>query len=302
MKKESRNQAQLKENEAIAMRVSARSMALNIVLTAFKLVAGIVAHSGAMISDAIHSASDVISTIIVMIGVKMAGKAPDRNHPYGHDRFECVASIVLSVMLGLTGAAIGIEGLRNIVGSSYLHLTVPGKLALAAAVLSIVTKEGMFWYTRINAKKIRSSALMADAWHHRSDALSSVGSFVGILGARLGFPIMDPLASVIISFFILKAAFDIFLDAISKMTDHACSDPVVNALRKTILAVPGVEGIDVLRTRDFGSMIYVDVEIQAEGSLTLYKAHDIAQQVHDDIEQDFPNVKHCMVHVNPHKN
>ena len=299
MKKESRNQAQLKENEAIAMRVSARSMALNIVLTAFKLVAGSVAHSGAMISDAIHSASDVISTIIVMIGVKMAGKAPDRNHPYGHDRFECVASIVLSVMLGLTGAAIGIEGLRNIVGSSYLHLTVPGKLALAAAVLSIVTKEGMFWYTRINAKKIRSSALMADAWHHRSDALSSVGSFVGILGARLGFPIMDPLASVIISFFILKAAFDIFLDAISKMTDHACSDPVVNALRKTILAVPGVEGIDVLRTRDFGSMIYVDVEIQAEGSLTLYEAHDIAQQVHDDIEQDFPNVKHCMVHVNP---
>lgn len=299
MKKESRNQAQLKENEAIAMRVSARSMALNIVLTAFKLVAGIVAHSGAMISDAIHSASDVISTIIVMIGVKMAGKAPDRNHPYGHDRFECVASIVLSVMLGLTGAAIGIEGLRNIVGSSYLHLTVPGKLALAAAVLSIVTKEGMFWYTRINAKKIRSSALMADAWHHRSDALSSVGSFVGILGARLGFPIMDPLASVIISFFILKAAFDIFLDAISKMTDHACSDTVVNALRKTILAVPGVEGIDVLRTRDFGSMIYVDVEIQAEGSLTLYEAHDIAQQVHDDIEQDFPNVKHCMVHVNP---
>lgn len=299
MKKESRNQAQLKENEAIAMRVSARSMALNIVLTAFKLVAGIVAHSVAMISDAIHSASDVISTIIVMIGVKMAGKAPDRNHPYGHDRFECVASIVLSVILGLTGAAIGIEGLRNIVGSSYLHLTVPGKLALAAAVISIVTKEGMFWYTRINAKKIRSSALMADAWHHRSDALSSVGSFVGILGARLGFPIMDPLASVIISFFILKAAFDIFLDSISKMTDHACSDPVVNALRKTILAVPGVEGIDVLRTRDFGSMIYVDVEIQAEGSLTLYEAHDIAQQVHDDIEQDFPNVKHCMVHVNP---
>lgn len=299
MKKESRNQAQLKENEAIAMRVSARSMALNIVLTAFKLVAGIVAHSVAMISDAIHSASDVISTIIVMIGVKMAGKAPDRNHPYGHDRFECVASIVLSVMLGLTGAAIGVEGLRNIVGSSYLHLTVPGKLALAAAVISIVTKEGMFWYTRINAKKIRSSALMADAWHHRSDALSSVGSFVGILGARLGFPIMDPLVSVIISFFILKAAFDIFLDAISKMTDHACSDPVVNALRKTILAVPGVEGIDVLRTRDFGSMIYVDVEIQAEGSLTLYEAHDIAQQVHDDIEQDFPNVKHCMVHVNP---
>ena len=299
MKKESRNQAQLKENEAIAMRVSARSMALNIVLTAFKLVAGIVANSGAMISDAIHSASDVISTIIVMIGVKMSGKAPDRNHPYGHDRFECVASIVLSVMLGLTGAAIGIEGLRNIVGSRYLHLTVPGKLALAAAVISIVTKEGMFWYTRINAKRIRSSALMADAWHHRSDALSSVGSFVGILGARLGFPIMDPLASVIISFFILKAAFDIFLDAISKMTDHACSDPVVNALRKTILAVPGVEGIDVLRTRDFGSMIYVDVEIQAEGSLTLYEAHDIAQQVHDDIEQDFPNVKHCMVHVNP---
>lgn len=293
------NQNQVKENERIAFRVSRISMLLNGVLTLFKLAAGIIAHSSAMVSDAVHSASDMVSTVIVIIGIRIAGKAPDRNHPYGHDRFECVASIILSGMLAVPGALIGYSGLHTIIQSNYQHLPIPGKLALIAAIISIVTKEAMYWYTRANARKIRSSALMADAWHHRSDALSSVGSFVGIFGSLLGFPIMDPLASVIISFFILKSALDIFLDAISKMTDQACSDPVVNALRETILAVPGVLGLDSLKTRDFGSMIYVDVEIRAKGSLTLYQAHDIAQEVHDNIEHSFPRVKHCMVHVNP---
>ena len=286
-----------KQHEKIAVNVSTVTIIINLVLAGFKFVAGFVAHSGAMISDAVHSASDVLATFIVILGVKLAGRDADRDHPYGHERLECVAALILGVILAATGFGIGLSGIRKITGGE--ELLIPGTLALIAAAVSIVVKEAMFWYTWLAAKKINSSALKAEAWHHRSDALSSLGSFVGILGARLGFPIMDPLASVIISFFILKAAFDIFLDAISKMTDHACSDPVVNALRKTILAVPGVEGIDSLKTRDFGSMIYVDVEIRAEGSLTLYEAHDIAQQVHDDIEQDFPNVKHCMVHVNP---
>lgn len=293
------NEKQMKSNEQEAIRVSACSMGVNIFLTMFKFLAGVLAHSGAMISDAVHSASDVLSTIIVIGGVKIAGKAPDHEHPYGHDRFECVASIILSVMLAITGIGIGWEGLHNILGRNYTDLAIPGRLALTAAVVSVLVKEGMYWYTRFHARRIDSSALMADAWHHRSDALSSVGSFVGILGARLGFPVMDPLASVVISLFIIKAALDIFLDAISRMTDQACDDEVVKELRDTIGQVPGVLGIDVLKTRDFGAMIYVDVEIRANAQLPLTEAHGIAERVHDDIEAGFPKVKHCMVHVNP---
>ncbi len=295
----SNSEKQLKSNEQIAIRVSLNSIIVNIVLTAFKLIAGIVAHSGAMISDAVHSASDVLSTLIVIGGVRIASKAPDHEHPYGHDRFECVASIILSGMLLVTGAGIGWKGGQAILSNNYESLTIPGKLALIAAVISIVVKEGMYWYTKIAAERIDSSALMADAWHHRSDALSSIGSFVGILGARLGSPVMDPLASVIISLFIIKASIDIFRDAISKMTDQACEDEVVENLRNTICEVPGVLGIDTLRTRDFGAMIYVDVEIRVYSQLSLTDAHSIAEQVHDDIEQYFPRVKHCMVHVNP---
>lgn len=295
----SNNKNYMKSSEQEAIRVSLCSIAVNLILTLFKLLAGVIAHSGAMISDAVHSASDVLSTVIVIGGVRIAGKAPDHEHPYGHDRFECVASIILSGMLALTGAGIGWKGIQDILGANYTSLTIPGRLALVAAIVSILAKEAMYWYTRAHAKRINSSALMADAWHHRSDALSSVGSFIGILGARLGFPVMDPLASVIISLFIIKASLDIFLDAISKMTDRACDDETVKAVQATILSVPGVQAIDTLKTRDFGSMIYVDVEIQADANLPLVEAHNIAEQVHDDIEQNFPRVKHCMVHVNP---
>ena len=293
------NEQQMKSNEQEAMRVSAYSIVVNLLLTVFKLLAGIIAHSGAMISDAVHSASDVLSTFVVIGGVKIAGKAPDHEHPYGHDRFECVASVILAVMLALTGAGIGWSGIQDIMGGNYKTLAIPGKLALIAAVVSILAKEGMYWYTRIHAQRIGSSALMADAWHHRSDALSSVGSFIGIFGARLGFPVMDPIASVIISLFIIKASLDIFMDAISKMTDQACDDETVKKIEDTICKVPGVLAIDTLKTRDFGAMIYVDVEIQANAQLPLVEAHRIAEQVHDDIENNFPQVKHCMVHVNP---
>ena len=159
-----------KTNEQIAMQVSANSIAVNLMLSIFKLIAGLLASSGAMISDAIHSASDVFSTIIVIIGVKISGKASDEDHPYGHDRFECVASIILAILLGVTGVGIGLTGVQKLTAGHYDTLAVPGVLALAAAVISIVVKEIMYWYTRNAAKKINSGALMADAWHHRSDA------------------------------------------------------------------------------------------------------------------------------------
>ena len=242
-----------KTNEQIAMQVSANSIAVNLMLSIFKLIAGLMASSGAMISDAIHSASDVFSTIIVIIGVKISGKASDEDHPYGHDRFECVASIILAILLGVTGVGIGLTGVQKLTAGHYDTLAVPGVLALAAAVISIVVKEIMYWYTRNAAKKINSGALMADAWHHRSDALSSVGSFVGIFGARMGFPMLDPLASVVICLFVVKAAVDIFRDAISKMTDKSCDQKTVNQMHDCIMHVQGVEGIDLLKTRSFGS-------------------------------------------------
>lgn len=287
-----------KINQQLAMHVSLVTILGNVLLSAFKLAAGIFAHSGAMVSDAVHSASDVLSTFVVIAGVKLSGKDSDKEHPYGHERFECVAAILLAVMLAATGFGIGWAGIRNITGDSS-DLAVPGGIALVAAVISIVSKEAMYWYTRAVAKKIGSSALMADAWHHRSDALSSVGSFVGIFGARLGFPVLDPIASVVICVFILKAAFDVFRDAISKMTDRACPDEVEDQMRQAVLAQDGVLGVDRLKTRLFGDRVYVEVEISADAQAPLVQAHEVATRVHDAIEDQFPVVKHCMVHVNP---
>ncbi len=287
--------------EQVVMRVSRTSILVNILLSVLKLAAGIFSHSSAMVSDAVHSASDVFSTIIVIVGVKLSRKEADKEHPYGHERMECVAAILLAIVLFLTGVGIGSNGFAKILSQETENLVIPGILALVAAVVSIVIKEWMFWYTKINAKKINCAALMADAWHHRSDSLSSVGSFVGIFGARLGFPIMDPAASLVICLFILKAAYDIFKDAIDKMVDKACDDKIENQIRINVLRQKGVVRIDRLITREFGNRIYVDVEIAADGKKTLYETHAVAEKIHASIEEQFPNVKHIMVHVNPDK-
>lgn len=287
--------------EYVVMRVARLSIFINIFLSTLKLVAGIVAFSGAMISDAVHSASDVFSTLIVMIGVKISRKEADKEHPYGHERMECVAAILLAVVLFLTGAGIGYSGIQKIVSHNFEELAIPGMFALSTAIVSMLTKEWMFWYTKYNAEKVNSSALMADAWHHRSDALSSVGAFIGILGARLGLPVMDPIASVCICAFIVKAAYEIFKDAVDKMVDRSCDDRLIEQLQQAVLGQQGVIRIDELATREFGNRVYVDVEIAADATKTLQEAHAIAEAVHSQIEEDFPNVKHVMVHVNPDK-
>ena len=285
--------------EKVANKVSFVSIVGNVLLSVVKLLAGVIAHSNAMISDAVHSASDVFSTVVVIIGIKLAARESDKEHPYGHERLECVAAIVLAMILFLTGLGIGAEAFKNIVSGNYSNLQVPGIMALFAAIVSIVSKEGMYWYTRYYAKKIDSSALMADAWHHRSDAFSSIGALIGIAGARLGFPVMDSVASLVIFVFIVKAALDIFKDAMDKMVDHSCDEETEKQLYDCVMKNEDVMGIDLLQTRMFGNKIYVDVEIQADGSYTLQEAHDIAEAVHDEIEQNFPKVKHIMVHVNP---
>lgn len=289
----------VKESKQIAMRISRVSILVNVFLSAIKLVAGVIAHSSAMISDAVHSLSDVLSTFVVMVGIQIASKDSDEEHPYGHERFECVASIVLAVMLALTAAGIGYSGIQAIRGGVE-GLKVPGMLALIAAIVSIIVKELMFWYTKAGADKIKSGALMADAWHHRTDAMSSVGSLLGIAAARFGFPIFDPIASVVICLFVFKAAYDIFKDAIDKMVDASVDEEEVEQIRTVISNQEGVMAVDDIRTRIFGSRYYVDVEIAADGNLSLKEAHDIAQKVHDSIENSFPEIKHVMVHVNPY--
>lgn len=285
--------------EKVATRVSFVSIIGNLFLSLIKAIAGIFAHSGAMVSDAVHSASDVFSSIIVIIGVRISAKESDEQHPYGHERFECVAAIVLAVILFMTGLFIGIDASKTILAGNYQDLMIPGRLALFAAILSIVSKEAMFWYTIHYANHYDSGALRADAWHHRSDAFSSIGALIGIFGARMGIPVLDPIASLVICVFIVKAAYDIFKDAIDKMVDASCDEETEAAIRSCAFEQDGVENVDLVQTRVFGNKIYVDMEISADGDKTLYEGHEIADRVHDAIEQNFPKVKHIMVHVNP---
>lgn len=284
-----------------ANRVSAVSLSVNVVLAVLKLIAGIVGCSAAMISDAIHTASDVCSTVVVMIGVNLSGKKADKGHPYGHERLECVAALILSGLLFATAYGIGAGGIEQIVNFSHGEgsLQTPTLLALCAAIVSIAVKEWMYWYTRGVAKRIRSGALMADAWHHRSDMLSSVGSLLGIGGAMLGVPLLDPAASLVICVMIVKAAVDVCRLAVNQLVDHGADDETLSQLKRVISSVEGVEDIDDLKTRLYGSRLYVDVEIAVSGELPLYGAHRIAEEVHTRMEQTFPQVKHCMVHVNP---
>lgn len=286
--------------EKEALKVSKITIVINVVLSIIKLMAGIIAHSSAMISDAIHSASDVVSTVIVIIGVKLSNKESDKTHPYGHERFECVASIILSTILIITGVGIGITGFEKIISGEYKNFVIPGVIALIAAVISIIVKEAMYWYTRSVAKKINSGALMADAWHHRSDSLSSIGSFIGILGARFGYLILDSIASIVIAIFIIKAGAEIFIETIRKMTDEACDEKTANKIYEVINKQTGVMRIDDVKTRKFGNKIYVDVEISADGEKTLTETHEIAEKIHKSIEEEIEFVKHCMVHVNPY--
>lgn len=290
----------MKQNEEkIAMKVSIWSVVVNVILSVFKLIAGIIGCSYSMISDAIHSASDVFSTFVVMLGIKISNKQPDERHKYGHERFESVSAIILAILLGVVGVGIGYSAFEKLLDGSYVLLETPTFIALLAAILSIIVKEGMYWATIIASKKVNSQALKADAWHHRSDALSSIGSLVGVAGAMMGFPILDIIASVVISLFIVKVALDIFVDSVRKMTDESCDKDTESQIMNCVSNVEGVVNIESLRTRMFGNKIYVDVEICCDANLSFVNAHAIAENVHSKIENDFPLVKHVSVHFGP---
>ena len=294
------NEKDTKPDEtAVIRKLSLVGIIGNVFLSAFKFVAGIMGNSSAMVSDAVHSLSDVFATFIAFLGVRFGRREADASHPYGHERIESLAAVVLGLILLVTGVGIGWVGLEKILAGNYESLPIPGMIALIAAIVSIAVKEGMFWYTRHWARVIRSSAFEADAWHHRSDAMSSIGALVGVGGSMLGYPVLDPIASVVIRLFILKQGISIIYDALKKMLDTSCGEQFEKEVRQLVDAEDQVERIDMLRTRMFGDKVYIDMEIAIDGSMQLTDAHAIAERVHDDIEHAFPEVKHVMIHVNP---
>ncbi|MCR4689859.1 MAG: cation diffusion facilitator family transporter [Lachnospiraceae bacterium] len=286
------------DEQKIIKKVSRVGIFGNVLLAAFKLIAGLLGASGAMVSDAVHSLSDVFATFVAYIGMRLSMQQEDAEHPYGHERLECVASLILGLVLAGTGLGIGYSGIRKLFFEP-ASIEIPTVLPLVAAVISIVVKEAMYRYTMYYAKKMNSDVFKADAWHHRSDAFSSIGSFIGIEMARIGFPFMDPMAGLIICLLILKVAFDISKDAISKMLDTSCPPELEEDIRTFVTSQSGVERVDLLHTRQFGNRIYCDLEIAVRGELTLTEAHAIAEEVHDAVEQKYPNIKHVMIHVNP---
>ncbi|MHB9924160.1 cation diffusion facilitator family transporter [Clostridium botulinum] len=286
------------ERLKIGNKVSNITIVVNIILSFIKILFGIIGHSAATIADGIHSLSDVLSTIAVIIGLKISSKPADKDHPYGHEKLEAVTSKLLATMLFLTALFIGYSGIKVIINKDF---SVPSKITIYVAILSIVTKEWMYGYTLKAAKKINSTALEADAWHHRSDSFSSIGTLIGIIGARLKYPILDPIASLVICIFIIKVSIDIYKNSINQLVDHCADEKTINMITEQIKSIKEVERIDELKTRLHGSKLYVDVEIALDYSLSLKKSHSIAEKVHDKIEASNNDIIHCMVHVNPYE-
>nr|WP_221301438.1 cation diffusion facilitator family transporter [Methanococcus maripaludis] len=288
---------EVSERIIIGNKISKITIIANIALSILKILAGVFGKSSALIADGMHSFSDILSTVVVMLGLKLSEKPADESHPYGHERIEPALTKILAVILLVTALMIFYCGLTTIIGGNY---QIPGNITIIAALISIFTKEWMYKYTKKGAEQIESSALLADAWHHRSDAFSSVGTLIGVVGAKLGYPILDPIASIVISLFIAKMAFEIYFKALNQLLDRAADSKTIEEIKKIILSVDGVLEIDVLKTRIHSNKIYVDVEISVNKDLSLIEAHNISENVHSQIERKLKRVKHCMVHVNPY--
>lgn len=281
----------------LGTKISWITIVINTALCAFKILAGIIGKSSAMLADGVHTLSDILATFVVILGLKISTKDADEKHPYGHEKFEPICAKIISSVLLITGFFIGYEGIKSLISG---NITTPGRIALIAAGVSIVVKEGMYWYTIGVAKRIKSISMEADAWHHRSDAFSSVGTFAGILGARLGMKVLDPIAGVVVSFFIIKVGIDFYLRATKELVDESTDKDTIEKIKNITISIDGVKDIINLKTRIFGNKLYVDIEISVDKDLSVKDGHDIAECVHDSIENGITNVKHCMVHVEPY--
>lgn len=276
---------------------------MNVVLLVFKFVAGILGHSAAMVADAVHSLSDFVTDIIVLVFVHISGKPEDKSHDYGHGKYETLAMTIIGMALLVVAFGIVYSGMTKIVAwAGGEQLKAPGMLALWAALLSIVLKEAVYHYSMVKAHQLRSQALEANAWHHRSDALSSIGTAIGIGGAILlgqRWTVLDPVASVIVGLFIVKVAIDLLRDGIGDLMEQSLPDEVENEMLQLVASVPGVVKPHELRTRRIGNHYAIELHILMDGDISLREAHEKASEVEDLLRHQYGDETHVAVHVEP---
>ena len=276
---------------------------VNVVLLVFKFVAGILGHSAAMVADAVHSLSDFVTDIIVLVFVHISGKPEDKSHDYGHGKYETLAMTIIGMALLVVAFGIVYSGMTKIVvWAGGEQLKAPGMLALWAALLSIVLKEAVYHYSMVKAHQLSSQALEANAWHHRSDALSSIGTAIGIGGAILlgqRWTVLDPVASVIVGLFIVKVAIDLLRDGIGDLMEQSLPDEVENEMLQLVASVPGVVKPHELRTRRIGNHYAIELHILMDGDISLREAHEKASEVEDLLRHQYGDETHVAVHVEP---
>lgn len=285
-----------------ATRTEAVGIAVNFFLFLFKLAAGIIGRSSAMLSDAIHTASDVFADLIAIIGLQVSNKDSDEEHPYGHEKIECIFTAVLGIVLLGVGYTVGRKAVTGIIAffsGTPDAVPRPGLIALIAAVVSIAAKELLYRYVLRKAKALQSPTLKATAWHHRSDALSSVGALIGVAGAKFGITVLDAVASAVICILVLKIGIEVLVGAIRNLIDTAAPMEERERIREISESVPGVEKVVNLTTRQFGHRIYAEITIGCDGRMSLEEGHAVAEKVHNELEKEFPNIKHVFVHVDP---
>lgn len=293
------------EREKEIYKVTIVGSFVNFLLLIFKFVSGIVGHSAAMIADAVHSLSDFVTDILVLVFVKISSKPADKDHRYGHGKFETLATAIIGAVLMAVGIGIFYQGATSIYAVyNGQVLPSPGYIALIAAAVSIVSKEAVYWYTVIKGKKLNSQAVVANAWHHRSDAFSSMGTLLGIGGAILGgekWAVLDPIAAVVVSIFIVKVAISILNGSLQELLEHALPKTVQEEIKQLILSVDGVSEPHHLRTRRVGSNYAIEVHIRMDGNLSLNEAHHITSLVEKKLKEKYGEGTNLSVHAEPLK-
>jgi len=277
---------------------------INLLLTAGKIIAGIVGKSSAMVADGVHSLSDLVTDIIVLVFVRISGKKRDKNHQYGHGKYETFATMLISFALMIVGVGILWTGTKKVIDSfNGVLIEQPNIIAFYAAIVSITSKEALFWYTKIIGVKINSQAVIANAWHHRSDALSSIGTALGISGAIfLGekWRVLDPIAGIIVSFFILKVAWDIANPSIKELLESSLPEDTENEISKIIKTTSGVQDFHNLRTRKIGEIVAIEVHVKVDKNLTVESSHQIATEIEKSLREKYGNQSHIGVHIEPY--
>lgn len=277
------------------------TIAMNVFLTITQIIVGIVGKSTVLVADAVHTLSDVLATLVVMVGLFFAKQPEDDKHQYGHEKIEAVAAKILAIILILTAVGIGYSGVKKLIDALTVghHIEQPGMIALWAAGITTLVKEWMYHYTIKTAKLIESEALKADAWHHRSDALSSIAALIGIFAARMKFPIIDPLMGIVIAVFVARVGIQIYIKAIRELLDEAADKEVMRRMENVTRTTKGVVNVSNLRTRMIGSRVHAEMEICVNRKVSLEEAHEIAHNVEDRLKDEMSNVKNVFIHVNP---